>query len=148
MKKRFLLFIATVFTVAALPAAALADPGVTDVTGVISFNGNPVGAGVTATVACHGNTLTDTTDASGTYLVEFPQQDCPKNQTVTVSATVNGHNGSNTGKATRETNKINVAVVNVNVVPELGIITAAGAGLIGAAGFMVVRRRQTSGHQA
>ncbi len=148
MKKRIALFISTVFAVVALPVAAFATPGVTDVTGVISLNGNPVGAGVTATVVCHNNTLTDATDSSGTYFVQFTQQQCPKNQTATVSATVSGNTGSNTGKVNGVTNKLNLAVVDVNVVPEFGLIAAAGAGLIGGAGFLIVRRRQTSDHQA
>jgi hypothetical protein len=148
MKKRIALFISTVFAVVALPAAAFAIPGVSDVTGVISFNGNPVGSGVTATVVCHGNTLTDTTDSTGTYFVEFTQQNCPKNQTATVSATVSGNSGSNSGKLTKVTNKINLAIVDVNVVPEYGLIGLTGATLIGGAAFMVMRRRQLGDHQA
>jgi hypothetical protein len=148
MKKRIALFISTVFAVVALPAATFAASGVTDVSGVISYNGVHVGKGILVTVHCNASTLTDKTNKSGTYLVQFTKQQCKKGSTVTVSATVNGHTGSNTGTATKETNKLNLAIVPVNIVPEFGLIGLTGATLIGGGAFMVLRRRQLSGHQA
>lgn len=135
-------------TLILVPAVAAADPGVTDISGVVSYNGNPVGSGITVTVNCKGNILTDTTDSSGSYFVEYSQTKCQKNQTATASATVNGHTGSNSGE-TKDggSNKLNVAVVNINVVPEFGLITAGASALIGGAAFTVIRRRQISGHQ-
>jgi hypothetical protein len=146
--KRILLSIASALAALILiPAIASASPGTTEVSGVISFNGTHVGKGILVTVNCKGNILTDKTNKSGTYLVTFTKQQCPKNSNVTVTATVNGDTGSSTGKAKKDTNKLNVAIVNVDV-PEFGLITAGAATLIGGAAFMVVRRRQISGHQA
>ena len=141
MGKKVLLFIATVVALVALPVATFAA-GLTDVSGVISYNGVHVGKGILVTVTCNGNVLHDKTNKSGTYLVQFTKQQCKKNSTVTVSATVNGHTGSNTGKAKKETNKLNLAIVPVNVVPEFGT-TAGLLAVIGAGGvFMITRRRE------
>jgi hypothetical protein len=148
MKKRISLFVTTVLAVLMVPAATLAISGFTDVTGVITYQGVHVGQGVVVTVECNGNVLTDNTDASGTYFVQFPKQQCLKPDLITVTADSNNHEGKATGKATEETTKLNVALINVSIVPEFGLIGLAGATLIGGAAFMIVRRRQLGDHQA
>jgi hypothetical protein len=46
------------------------------------------------------------------------------------------------GPSSNKDTQINLAVVNVSVVPELGTITGVGAAVLGGAAFMVVRRKQ------
>lgn len=148
MKKRISLFIATALAVVALPAAAFAASGFTDVSGTVTDGGVSVGKGITVTVKCNGNVLTDKTDKSGTYFVQFTKKECKKNSTITVTTSkYKGVKGKATGTATKDTNKLNVALINVSV-PEYGLIGLAGATVIGGAAFLAVRRRQLSGHQA
>ena len=114
MKKLILGFI-SVLALLLIPATTGATSGITDVSGTISFNGSHVGKNILVTVTCNGNVLTDKTNKNGVYLVQFTKQQCPKNSTVHVSATVNGITGSSTGKAKKDTNLLNVAVINVSV---------------------------------
>lgn len=125
------------------PTAASAASGYTDVSGVITYDGNHVGKGVKVTVVCDGNTLTDKTNKTGTYLVQFTKQECPKGSNVTVTATYNGVTGSVTKKAKKETNELNIAIVNVNL-PEFGVVAGVSAALISGGAFLVIRRRQLS----
>jgi len=140
MKKLLLSFL-SVGALLFIPAATASATGFTDVSGVISFNGTHVGKNIVVTVNCNGNVLTDKTDKTGTYLVQFTKQQCPKNSTVHVSATVNGITGNSTGKAKKDTNRLNVAVVNVSV-PEFGVITGIGTMVAAGGAFLVIRRRQ------
>ena len=139
--KKLLVSITTTLGLLLIPmASASAAPAYTDVSGVINFNGTHVGKGVDVTVQCNGNTLHDKTNKSGTYLVQFTKKQCPKNATVTVIATYNGITGSSTGKATKETNELNVAIVNV-ALPEVGMVTGVGATLLGGGALYTIRRR-------
>jgi len=141
MKKILSLIVSLGALMVMIPASASALAGYTDVSGVIYYNGVHVGKGVVVTVTCNGNSLTDKTGKSGTYLVQFTKQECPKNSKVKVSATVNGITGNSTGTATEDTARLNVAIVNVSV-PELGVATGIGATVAGAGSIFVIRRRQ------
>lgn len=147
MGKRISLFIATVLSVVAMPVATFAAPAVTDVSGVVTHNGSPV-SGASVTVTCNGNSDSNITDGTGTYLVAFAASDCPNGQTATVIATKGPLTGNNSGPVNGITNKLNIAVVDVAVVPEYGIIGLTGAAVIGGGAFMVMRRRQLGDHQA
>jgi hypothetical protein len=143
MRKKIALFIATIFTVVVLPTAALADstPPVTQVTGTVTNNSAGV-AGADVAVLCGSTTLHDTTDGSGTYLVTFPIADCPQGSSATATAIKGGLSGSNSGPVNKVTNKLNIAVVDVSVIPEYGVIGITGAAILGGGAFMVMRRRQ------
>lgn len=141
MKKRILLFIATVLSVVAIPVATFAVSPTTDVTGVVTHNSAAV-QGANVTVTCNGHNGNDTTDSTGTYLVVFSATDCPHGETASVTAQKGGLSGSNSGPVNGVTNKLNVAVVDVSVVPEYGMIGLTGAAVIGGGAFLAVRRRQ------
>jgi hypothetical protein len=149
MKKRIALFVATVLTTVALPAAAFASssPAITQVSGEVTHNGSPVD-GANVTVTCDSVTGNDTTDSDGGYLVTFAKADCPNGSTATSAASKGGLNGNNSGPVNKLSSKLNIAIVDVSVVPEFGLIGLTGAALIGGAGFMVMRRRQLGDHQA
>ena len=147
MKKSISLFMATVLAVLLVPASTLASSSLTDVSGVINFNGVHVGKGVKVTVSCNGHTVTGKTDKSGTYLVQFKKSQCKTKDTITVTATVNGITATSTAKADKETCRLNVAIINVSV-PEYGLIGLTGAAITGSGAFFLIRRRQLSGPQA
>ncbi len=146
MKKKLSLMVATVLAVLLVPATSFANSSTTRVTGVIDFNGVHVGKGVKVTVTCDGHVRTDKTNKHGVYSVKFEKK-CGKNDTITVTATVNGITGTSTGKSHKDNCRLNVAIINVSV-PEYGLIGLSGATIIGGGAFMVIRRRQLSGHQA
>lgn len=141
-KKAIVSAVATLGLTLALPVmAAAADPTV--VSGVVTDNvGNPV-QGATVSVVCNGNTLTDTTDASGAYAVFFNPNKCPAGKTAQVVASKGSKNGANSGVVTGHTS-INVAVLNVKITaaPELGLIATFGAAILGGGAFLMVRRRR------
>jgi hypothetical protein len=139
MSKMRVLLASAALAVAILPAASLAAPGQTDVTGTVTNNGHPV-SGAKVTVICDNNAKKTTTDSNGVYLAVYKEAKCPAGSTVSVTATKGHKGGVKDGKANPVTTLLNVALINV-ALPELGIATGALA-LIGAAGaFMVTRRR-------
>lgn len=146
MKKRIALFLTTVFAVVALPAATFATGSKTDITGVVTNGGNPV-VGAKVVVVCNSNSRKDTTDGTGTYLVQFPAAQCPAGAHATVVATKGKKGGTNSANINSVTNKLNVNIINVSI-PEFGLIAGVGASLIGGGAFLVIRQRQISGHQA
>jgi len=78
--------------------------------------------------------------SNGNYYVIFCQTDCDKDDEVTVEATKNGLSGINTGYVEYR-GYIDVAIVNVPLVPEFGLIAGA-ATIFGALGvFFIVRKR-------
>jgi hypothetical protein len=146
MKKRFWLFVATLIAMLFMPAAALAHGNTTEVTGTISSNGKHVGKGIAVIVSCDGHTRQTITNRHGVYSIKFKKRQCNFNETITVTATVNGVTGTSTGKARHERCSFNVAVINVSV-PEYGLLGLTGATVIGGGAFLAIRRRQLSGHQ-
>jgi hypothetical protein len=146
MKKILLTIIASTGLALLMPlaASALGNPTQTIVTGNVTHNGSPV-SGASVTVTCDGNILVDPlTDSDGSYQVTFiPSSLCPDESTATaVSTGPGGLHGSNSAPVTAVTTKINISTVNVSVVPELGMITAGSAAILGGGAFMIVRRRQ------
>lgn len=150
--KRILLSIASaVAALVLIPAAASAAPKPkehTQISGQVTNSANVGVSGATVTIVCNGHTKHTTTSHSGFYSKNFSDVQCDEGDTVTVSATKGADSGSNGATVEDGGAHLDIAVVDVTVVPEFGLATAAGAGLIGGAGFLAVRRRQTSGHQA
>jgi hypothetical protein len=146
VKKFLLSFTAAVGVALIIPASSFALSPKTDITGVVTNGGHPV-SGAKVVVVCNSNSRKDTTDATGTYLVQFPAAQCPAGTHVTVVATKGKKGGTNGATIHPTSNKLNVNIVNVDL-PEFGLIAGIGASLIGGGAFLVIRRRQLSGHQA
>ncbi|HTB48988.1 MAG TPA: hypothetical protein VK712_02805 [Verrucomicrobiae bacterium] len=141
MKKLLLSILATVGIAVILPVSAFAEGGTSDIAGTVTSKGNPV-SGASVSVLCDGHTLTSGTTVAGAYIVQFPGSDCPAGSTATVTATKGGGSGSNSGTVNGLGADINLAIVNVSVVPEFGAVAGAGAALLGGGAFMIVRRKQ------
>ncbi len=146
MKKVVATILAAIGMIVLLPASTFALSPKTDVTGTVTNNGSPV-SGAHVIVICHNNKKSTTTDASGSYLVQYNAGKCPAGSTVFVTATKGKKGGDSTGTASSVTTHLNVALVNVSL-PEFGLITGVGATIIGGGAFLVMRRRQLSGHKA
>ena len=142
MKKLLLSILATIGVAVVLPVSAFAaSVGTSDIAGTVTSGGKDV-SGATVSVTCDGNTLTSGTTVAGGYLVSFPSSECPAGATATATASKGGGSGSNSGTVNALGTDINLAIVNVSVVPELGALTGVGAAVLGGAAFMVVRRKQ------
>lgn len=140
MKKTVLGLLVAVFaTVGITSASVSAAPPQTSVTGVVTESQMAV-AGATVSVLCNGHTETDTTNATGAYLVNFPSADCPFGTTVKVTAQKGDKSGVASGTVQGVTTKLNLAIVNVEI-PEYGLIGALIAGGMGL-GFIAYTRRQ------
>ena len=126
----------------------------TIVEGRVYFADNNQSAGnADVTITCHhnGHDYTKTADTynygllKGTYFVIFPQNKCVAEDTVTVNAEKDGKMGSNVGTVidwiTRKCLDIDLALINVPLVPEFGFV-AGGLTLVSAVAiFFFVRRK-------
>ena len=147
MRKRILAALASGLAVAVLlPAATFAASARTEVSGVVTNNGSPV-KGAEVVVICDSNAKDTKTDKTGTYLVQYAAVKCPNGATAHVTATAGSLGGNNSGSVNGLTEKLNVAIVNVSVVPEFGLITGLAATILGGAGYLVIRRHETSGRE-
>ena len=100
--------------------------------------------GANVSVLCNGNTLTTTTNPTGLYFVQFTNSVCMSGQTVTVTATSGGMSGTETGTMDNGNSyggvRVDVAVVNIPLVPEFGMITGAVTALTSGGLFLLKRR--------
>jgi hypothetical protein len=146
MKKKISLFLASVLTIVALPVAAMAAPTTTIVTGQVTDNGVGV-KGAKVVVVCNNFSKKTTSGAGGGYEVAFTVTQCPNGKVANVVATKGDLGGVNNSKVKNFDATDNVAIVNVSL-PEFGIAAGIGATIIGGGAFLVIRRRQLSGHKA
>lgn len=147
MKKKLLgMIMAAVLLIAGASGGVVhALPPETDVTGIVTDGGTPV-PGAMVTVKCGATTKTDTTNASGTYLVSFTAAECPPGSLVTVAAKKGTKAGTTTGRVVGITTKLNVGLVNIEI-PEygwLGGLLALGAGT----GTVIFVRRRYAGQSS
>lgn len=146
MKKKIILgiMVAVLASAGGLSASVSAASGRTDVTGVVTNNYVPV-ANVSVSVFCNGNVATDTTDAQGTYLVNYLTTQCPFGSTVRVTAQKSGMSGIASDTVSGVTTKLNLAIVNVPI-PEYGVLGTLMAGGVGI-GIIAYRRHRQNQNQ-
>jgi hypothetical protein len=142
-KKVFTTIFSSIALAVLLPATSLAASARTEVSGVVT-SGSKAIAGAHVIVICSGNVKKTTTDNSGTYLVQYPIAKCPNQAIANVTATFGSKGGNNSGQVKNLTEKLNVAIVNVSVVPEFGLLTGAVATIAGGAGYLAIRRREAA----
>jgi hypothetical protein len=148
MKKLFLSLIVSFGLIAFLPVTAMAQsvsPGAY-VTGTVTHNGSPVDS-ASVVVTCDSNVLDSSTSAGGGYLVTFTTDQCPSGATAYVSASSGNLSGSNNGVVNGLSVDVNLALVDVSLVPEFGVITGIVAIIIGSGAFLVIRRRNIASHK-
>jgi hypothetical protein len=134
--------LASIGIVLLIPASSFASSSVTDVTGTVTSNGSPV-KGATVTVVCDSNQKTTTTASNGSYRVQYSYKKCTDGSKATVMATKGSKGGTNSGIVNQDGSAaLNVAIVNVSLVPEFGIVTGVSAAILGGATFLVIRRRE------
>jgi hypothetical protein len=136
----------TAVSAKAVSAVTFAPVQVGVVEGLVIKPDNTAAVGANVNVVCNGTPLSTTTDASGFYFVQYGNGVCVAGQTVTVDATLGSLHGSKSGTMSAEGYntyvKLDVAIVNVPMVPEFGLITGALA-LVTSAGSMVILRKRT-----
>jgi hypothetical protein len=146
MKKVILGALSSLLLILAVPAASFAAAAQTDVSGTVTDNGSLV-QGADVTIMCNGLTRHTTTGGKGAYLFVFQKVNCPDGSNVTVTATKASMDGSNSGSVNSESNKLNVAIINVSL-PELGAFAAGGAAILGGGAFLAVRRNELKKHNS
>jgi hypothetical protein len=153
MKKLFAIVaaLAMVGVVGAKAVSAVVTTEVGVVEGVVSGVDNNAVNGANVTVVCHNPggdvTKTTTTDATGFYLVQYSNYQCVPDYLVTVTAEKDGNSGTREGNMVSAGSvgnvHLDIAIVNVPIVPEFGLITGAFA-LVTSAGSMFMLRRKVA----
>lgn len=134
----FLLTLAFVFVASPLQAAAIKATA----QGIVTDNGSPL-SGLTVSVTCAGTTLTDDTDATGFYKVNFENATCNPSTSAVATVTYNGETQTLSDDIDPSSK---IATINfafgAAAVPEFGIVTglmaAGGSGLL----FYKMRRNR------
>lgn len=147
MNKVLISGLVSVATVLAAPAIAFASPASSQVSGVVSYNGNSVGKGVDVSVTCDGKTKTDKTDSSGKYKVTFGVGECASGDHVTATVTDGSKSGTNSVNNPTGDVTLNVALTKSVSLPEMGAVTGIAAAAVAGGAFVVVRRRNLASHK-
>ena len=143
MKKIFSLLILSLFVISTIVSVSAATIPLTIVNGKIYHAGdiNDTIAGASVNVNCNGYSRNTTSSSLGSYGVTFCQNECTEGNLVTVYATSGGLYGSNSGVVENGViNWLNVAVINVPLVPEFGLVVGLLTVLSAMVMFFVVRK--------
>ena len=141
IKKSLFFLILCLGVALSTPVLVYAANSNTDVTGVITINGNAV-SGANVVVVCNNHSLTAITDSKGVYSVSFSASDCPDGAKATVVATQNNYGGVTTGPITSgAASNLSVDIIN-NSVPEFGVIAGYVTAIAGGIVFLIVRRKE------
>lgn len=140
IKQVFLSLLIGLCVAIALPTSVYAVSSTTDVSGVITINGNTVN-GADVVVVCNNHSQTTVTDSKGLYTVRFNAKDCPDGSKATIVATQSDLGGvSTTPIKTGAVAAYSVDIVDASV-PEFGVIAGFVAAIAGGAVFLKVRRQ-------
>lgn len=137
------------FASAVVPVCATFET--TFVSGVITdaTNANAPVDGASVTVTCNGHVQMTTSDSNGGYSAEFASSDCGYGDDVSVSATYDGLSGESSSVTWYTENSqigclemiIDVACVDVPLVPEFGLVIGLTTALGALGAFFLVRRK-------
>jgi hypothetical protein len=143
MKKLFLAFVLSLGLVTLLPSASFAAAtGVTVIGGKITNKGSAV-SGANVIISCNGTVKSTSSVGDGSYGVTYDAAACGPNDNASVHATKGGLGGSNSAGVNPSTfsSQVNIAMVDVSVVPEFGFLTGAATIAVAGSAFMIVRRK-------
>lgn len=98
-------------------------------------------SGANVTVTCNGFNKNTLSNANGVYSVEFIASECTVGDSVTVVAVKGSLSGVETESVYDFGLTVNLAIVNVPIVPEFGFVLGL-ATLLGAVGIFFIVRRQ------
>jgi len=157
MKKRFVLPVLALFVIISIimiSAVPITTVEFTRVSGVITdaTKGNAPVSGAEVIVTCNGNEINTTSDVNGNYSVVYPLL-CYTGDSVSVSATYGSLSGSNNNAAwnteiylDNSTSScleliFNVALINVPLIPEFGLLIGSLTLLSAVGIFFLVRRK-------
>lgn len=127
--------------------AVLTQVGIVE--GVISGPDDNAVVGANITVVCHNaggdQTKNTTTDGDGFYIVEYTNYQCVAGDKVNVTASKDGQSGTREGEMEDEGTvgrvHLDVAIINIPMVPEFGLITGGLALMTSAGSLFFLRRR-------
>ncbi|OIO62295.1 hypothetical protein COT48_03075 [Candidatus Woesearchaeota archaeon CG08_land_8_20_14_0_20_47_9] len=127
-------------TLACLSATAVVANHVAVVGKIYDAGHNHVG-GADVTAICDGVTKGTTSEADGDYVIDFTGTDCNLGDDVTVTAVKGDQSGMKSGKVKDFNTCIDLAIVNVTLIPEFSVL-AAGVAVGGSAlAFAMLRKR-------
>ncbi len=102
-------------------------------------------SGADVDVTCNDTTLSEVSETDGTYAVSFESEDCPIGSEVTVEATKGDLYGEKTGTVLDgeifDISTKDLAVVNVPLIPEFGIVIGVLTAISAIGIFFFVRRK-------
>lgn len=139
MKKVFGIMLVVMF----MFSLSLVSADRTLINGKILYDGdidNPV-VNAFVNVTCNGNSVVTNSSACGNYWVDFVPSECTNGDIVIVSATKDGLYGSRTGIVEDSgISGLDIAVINVPLVPEFGFFVGMLTILSAVMVFFVVRK--------
>jgi hypothetical protein len=156
MNKTFILPILALIVISAIGIASAIVPicatvETTYVSGIVTdaTQGDAKVSGADVTVTCNGNVETTTSGPNGNYSVQYAPGKCDSGDTVSVSANYGSLNGDEQEKVTEEIDQVvgclevivNVACVDVPLIPEFGIIAGTLTMAMALVVFLVVRKK-------
>jgi len=142
MKKTFILAILALFVVYSVTAVSAS----TLIAGKIyNSDYSDVVAGADVDATCNGITLSEVSESDGTYAISFDSEDCEIGDAVSVHAEKDGMYGDKSGTvldgAIFDIPVNDLAIVNVPLIPEFGLMIGTLTAISAIGIFFFVRRK-------